>query len=305
MQYIIETNNLTKYYRDGTVGVENLSLCVEEGIIFGFLGSNGAGKTTTIRMLMNLIFPSSGSARIFGKDVIKHHLGINKDIGYLPSSVTPHRNMTGEDFLDYMGKLSGNGDITYRKWLLQKFELSEKDLRRKIKKYSTGMARKVAIVQTFQNHPKLVIMDEPTDGLDPVMQDTFYDILRDYKNKGGSVFISSHHLLEVEQVCDIAAIIRNGHLAAVENIQDLSKYRSRFIEVEFKNEISKEKIESENWELIEIKGNFVQARITGEIDGIIKLLANFDIKELNISSPTLQDVFMSYYQEDQKKEHSQ
>ncbi len=192
---IIETFSLTKYYKNNVIGIEDLSLSVEEGEIYGFLGSNGAGKTTTIRLLVNLIFPSAGNARVFGKDIVKSHLDICKDIGYLPSAVRPPKYMTGENFLDYMGKLSSNGDIAYRNHLLEKFDFPSKDLKRKIKEYSSGMARKIALVQTFQHKPKLMIMDEPTEGLDPVMQNTFYELLKEYKENGGTVFLSSHHLL--------------------------------------------------------------------------------------------------------------
>jgi ABC-2 type transport system ATP-binding protein len=221
---IIETFGLTKYYRRSIIGIEDLSLTVNQGEVYGFLGSNGAGKTTTIRMLVNLIFPTRGRARIFGKDMVKHHLEICKNIGYIPSAVKPHKHMTGEDFLNYMGNLSANGDIEYRHYLLKKFDFSQKDLKRKVKEYSGGMARKIALVQTFQHRPGLMIMDEPTEGLDPVMQYTFYELLKEYRDNGGTVFISSHHPLEVEQVCDRAAIIRSGRLVAVENFPNLESF---------------------------------------------------------------------------------
>jgi ABC-2 type transport system ATP-binding protein len=295
MENIIETVGLTKYYGNGVIGIEGLSLTVREGEIYGFLGSNGAGKTTTIRLLVNLLFPTSGRAEIFGKDMIKQHLEICKDIGYIPSSVRPHRNITGGDFLDYMGRLSGNGDLEYRRYLLDAFAFSEKDLKRKVKEYSSGMARKISLVQTLQHRPRLLIMDEPTEGLDPVMQHTFYQLIKEYNAKDGTVFISSHHLLEVEQVCDRAAIIRDGRLVAVENVQDLMERTGRIIQVKFKDPVAPDHLHSPDWEIISINENSLKAKITGDIDHIIKLLGRFDIKELSLPNPSLQDVFLGYY----------
>jgi ABC-2 type transport system ATP-binding protein len=298
MVHAIETFGLTKHYPGGVVGVEDLSLSVEHGEIYGFLGSNGAGKTTTIRMLVNLLFPTGGSARIFGKDIVKHHIGICKEIGYLPSSVRPHKHMTGENFLDYMGQLSGNGDKEYRKQLLDRFEFPGKDLKRKVKEYSSGMARKIALVQSFQHQPKLMIMDEPTEGLDPVMQHTFYELLKEYRAGGGTVFLSSHHLLEVEQVCDRAGIIRNGHLVAVEKIQHIMKHMTRTIHVTFKEEVKASLLESKAWEITENTGSQIVARLTGDIDQVIKLLSRFEVKDMSLPNPSLQDVFLDYYRDE-------
>ena len=292
---IIETFGLTKYYKNGIVGVEDLSLSVQAGEIYGFLGSNGAGKTTTIRMLVNLLFPTGGRAEVFGKDMVKHHLEICKNIGYIPSSVRPHRHMTGEDFLGYMGKLSGYGDREYRHYLLEKFDFSEKDLKRKIKEYSSGMARKISLVQTFQHRPRLMIMDEPTEGLDPVMQHTFYQLLKEYKENGGTVFISSHHLLEVEQVCDRAGIIRSGHLVAVEKIQDLMKHTGRILEVTFKIPPHPYQLNCDAWEIVSINEKTLKAKVTGDMDQIIKFLSQFSIKDISLPNPNLQDVFLDYY----------
>lgn len=299
MDKIIETFGLTKYYKQDVVGVEDLSLSVREGEIYGFLGSNGAGKTTTIRLLVNLIFPTCGKAKIFGKDAVKHHLDICKDIGYLPSAVKPRTNMTGEDFLDYMGELSSARDREYRARLLKKFALSEKDLKRKIKEYSTGMARKIAILQTFQHHPKLMIMDEPTEGLDPVMQHIFYELLEEYRDNGGTVFLSSHHLREVELVCDRAAIIRKGRLVVEEVIKDLMKHTARSVHVTFKEEINPALLESDAWEIVAMDGTTLNARLTGDIDAVIKLLARFPVADMSLPTAGLQDVFLDYYKEEE------
>lgn len=296
MKDAIKTLGLTKFYPGSVMGVEDLSLTVKEGEIFGFLGSNGAGKTTTIRMLVNLLFPTGGRAEIWGLDSVKHHLDICQQIGYLPSAISPHRYMTGCEFLQYMGRLSGDGDISYRRYLIKRFDLTEKDLKRKIKEYSTGMARKIALVQTFQSRPRLMILDEPTEGLDPLMQHVFYELLKEYRNAGGTVFLSSHHLVEVEQVCDRAAIIRKGRLVAVENIHELVQRMTRSIEVTFKNEIPLTQLVSPAWEITQTNGLSVHARINGDIDTLIKLLSHFDIQDLVLRNPSLQDVFLDYYQ---------
>ncbi len=294
---VIETSGLTKYYGDGVIGVEDLSLSVREGEVYGFLGSNGAGKTTTIRLLMNLLFPSCGKARIFGKDSVKDHLAICKDLGYLPSSVRPHKQMTGEGFLKYMGRLSGGVETRRRQELLDRFQFSARDLKRKVKDYSSGMARKIALIQTFQHHPRLVIMDEPTEGLDPVMQHGFYELLKNYRGEGGTVFLSSHHLREVEQVCDRAGIIRGGRLVAVEKIRDLMNHAARTVEVTFKSNIPLEILTSEAWEIIEAKGQptTVKARVPGDLDQLIKFLARFEVADLSLPNPSLQDIFLDYY----------
>ncbi|MCU0288142.1 MAG: ABC transporter ATP-binding protein [Acidobacteria bacterium] len=304
MEKIIETSGLTKHYKGDIIGIEDLFLEVWEGEIYGFLGSNGAGKTTTIRLLLNLIFPTGGKAEIFGKDIVKQHLDICKDIGYLPGSIRPHKSMTGEDFLSYTAGLSSNNDWEYRQYLLDKFAFSGKDLKRKIKDYSTGMARKIALIQAFQHKPRLLIMDEPTEGLDPVMQHTFYELLKEYRDNGGTVFISSHQLREVELVCDRAAIIRKGRLVAVEKIHDLMTHMQRTIHVTFKEKIEPMHLESKAWEIIAIDVNSpghetgLTGRLTGDMDALIKHLSKFPVRDMTIQSPGLQDIFLHYYQED-------
>jgi len=300
MQTIIEINGLTKYYQKSLIGIDNLNLEVQEGEIFGFLGSNGAGKTTTIRLLINLLFPTSGSAKIFGLDMVKDHLQICKDIGYIPSSIRPHKQMTGYEFLKYLGTLSANGRChrEYQQYLLDRFTLSTKDLHRKIKDYSSGMARKIALIQAFQHRPRLLIMDEPTEGLDPVMQETFYQLLKEYRDKGGTVFLSSHHLREVELICQRAAIIRQGRLMAVEVIQDRLKCSGRSIYVTFQQPVPLEQLKCPAWEITHLDGCQMSARLTGEMDTVIKFLAGFPIQNLNLPNTSLQDIFLNYYREE-------
>ncbi len=300
MDKVIETFGLTKYYAKGIVGIEDLTLTVQPGEIYGFLGSNGAGKTTTIRLLVNLIFPTAGRAQIFGKDVVRERLEIVPHIGYLPGSIRLHRNMTGEEFLEYMGSFFSKPDRHYRRGLLERFEFADRDLKRRIKHYSSGMAQKIALVQAFQHKPELLIMDEPTEGLDPLMQHNFYELLKEYRHDGGTVFVSSHHLREVEQVCDGAAIIRKGRLVAIENVKELMKYTSRAIQVRFKHRLNRSSLECQAWEISSFDEKSLSARLTGDINEVIRLLARFDIEDLSLPPLSLEDVFLSYYQEEEK-----
>lgn len=300
MENVIETFGLTKFYPKGIIGIKNLSLSVQPGEIYGFLGSNGAGKTTTIRLLLNLIFPTSGKGKIFGKDMVKKRLEIVEETGYIPGSIRPHKNMTGEDFLDYMGRFFSNGNPVYRRKLLDRFEFSAADLERQVKTYSSGMARKIAIVQAFQHRPRLLIMDEPTEGLDPVMQYNFYELLKEYRDNGGTAFISSHHLREVEQVCDGAAIIRKGILVAVEKVKDLREHMARPVHVVFKEKISRSKLASKAWEITSLEGNALQAKLTGDINDVLKHLTKFPVADIALPSLSLEDVFLSYYREEKQ-----
>jgi len=298
METVIKTDRLTKIYGRKTVGIQDLTMEVRRGEIYGFLGSNGAGKTTTIRLLLNLIFPTSGSAEALGKNVTAEHLDICSLVGYAPSGVRPPRNMTGDEFLKYMGRYYKYNDLKYLRNLLDRFEFSEKDLSRKIKEYSSGMARKIAIIQAFQHKPELVIMDEPTEGLDPVMQHHFYELLTDYRNSGGTVFLSSHRLREVEQVCDRAAIIRNGILVTVETVKDLVERTSRTITIHFKKKIPRSVLETGELEIIEFNGERLKAKLKGDINKVINILSKHEIKDLSLPPLSLEDVFLHYYSEE-------
>lgn len=301
MHNAIETFRLIKRYAKDVIGVDDLSFSVQQGEIFGFLGSNGAGKTTTIRLLLNLIFPTGGSAQIFGLDVVKEHTKICTNIGYIPATVAPPKYMSGHEFLDYMGKLSGKMDQAYQKNLLDRFHFSTKDLHRKIKEYSTGMTRQIGIVQTLQHHPQLLIMDEPTEGLDPIMQHTFYELLKEYRNNGGTVFISSHHLREVESVCDRAAIIRKGRLVLIEDIEKIMHHTTRTIHVTFEKPIATAIPPCNDWKIEYAENEKLTAKITGNIDGVIKLLSGFSIRDISLPNAGLQEVFLDYYREEGKQ----
>ena len=205
--------------------LEDLSIEVHEGETFGFLGPNGAGKSTTIRLLLGFLHPSAGSASVSRLDIVRQSVGIRARTGYLPGGIALYDTMSGEDLLDYLGDLTGR-PATRRRELCDRLEMSEATLRRQVRDYSRGMRQKMGIIQSLQHDPELAILDEPSEGLDPLMQRAFYAILDDLRAAGRTIFFSSHVLSEVERLCDRVAIVRRGRLVALENVEALLARRS-------------------------------------------------------------------------------
>lgn len=286
---VIELEDLTKYYGE-TKGTENLSFEVEEGEIFGFLGPNGAGKTTTIRTLLGFLKPTGGEARIFGKNIQKDTVEIKQKVGYIPGNLSLYGSMTGRDFLNYFGSLRGS-ELSMLDELLETFELP---LDREIEGYSSGMRQKLAIIQAFMHGPELVIMDEPTSGLDPLVQQKFYDFLREEREKGRTMFFSSHILSEVEKVCDRAGIIRDGELVALEGIESLKNKRGKIVRIR----IDEKPEEFNGPEDMEIEDGWIQFVVTDDIDRWVKELANYTVLDLEVKEFSLEDIFMHYYEEE-------
>ncbi len=235
----ITTEGLTKAYgaggplRRGAGGVralDDVTLEVGEGAVFGFLGPNGAGKSTLIRLLLGFLRPTAGSARVLGRDIVRESVAIRAVVGYLPGGISFHDGLSGERQLDDLADLSGRPPIR-RATLCDRLELDARTLRRPIRDYSRGMRQKLGIVQALQHDPELAILDEPSEGLDPLMQRAFYDILDDMRRAGRTVFLSSHVLSEVERVCDRVAIVRAGRLVATEDVPSLLGRRKRRIEL--------------------------------------------------------------------------
>ena len=238
--HAIETVGLKKYYgnsrwpffvRPGPSALpiralESLDLAVRQGEIFGFLGPNGAGKSTTIRLLLGYLHPTSGRGHVLGLDIVRDSVPIRRRVGYLPSGIALYDTLTGERLLDYLGELTGRPAVRRRE-LCERLELSHRTLRRPIRDYSRGMRQKIGIVQALQHDPELAILDEPSEGLDPLMQRAFYEILDQLKAEGRTIFLSSHVLSEVERVCDRVGIIRQGGLVAVETIAIADALRRR------------------------------------------------------------------------------
>jgi len=290
----IEINKLTKYYGKSR-GIIDVSLEVEAGEIFGFIGPNGAGKSTTIRTLLNFIYPTSGSGRIFGMDIIKDTKEIRRNIGYLPSEVNYYDDMKVKDLLYYSAKFYKKDCDNKIRSLSEMFEL---DLNRNIEDLSTGNKKKVAIIQALLHSPKLLILDEPTGGLDPLMQNRFFEVLRKENEGGTTIFFSSHILSEVQRMCDKVAIIKEGRILKIEDIDKLRKTKFKIIRVEVKED------EDVDFDLAgvvskEITGRNIKILYNGEINKILYELSQMNILNVWIEEPSLEEVFMHYYEKEE------
>src|SRR3954451_15087102 len=210
--------------------LEDLTIDVREGEVFGFLGPNGAGKSTTIRLLLGYLHPTAGTGTLLGLDCVRDTVAIRRRIGYLPGGIALYDSLTGERLLDYLGELTGRPQVR-RAELCDRLELSPRAPGRPVRDYSRGMRQKIGIVQALQHDPELAILDEPTEGLDPLMQRAFYDILGEVRAAGRTVFFSSHVLSEVERVCDRVAVVREGRLVALEDVGTLLARRRRHVEI--------------------------------------------------------------------------
>ena len=284
---VIETDNLTKYY--GKIkGVEDLTFSVKKGEIFGFLGPNGAGKTTTIRTLLGFLKPTSGEAYIFGKNIVDSVVEIKREVGYIPGELNLYNHMTGSQFLNYFASLR-NREMTILDELLDIFEVP---LERKIKGYSKGMKQKVGVIQAFMDDPDMVIMDEPTAGLDPLLQQKFYEFLHKQKKKGKTMFLSSHLLGDVDKVCDRVGIIREGALITLESVDTLKQKKGKIIRVKIKEKPEKFKGPKD----MKIKNGWIQFVASDSVDKWIKMLAKYTILDLEIHEFSLEDIFLHYYE---------
>jgi ABC-2 type transport system ATP-binding protein len=297
---IIETKKLTKYYGK-SLGISEIDLEIKEGEIFGFIGPNGAGKSTTIRTLLGLVYPTSGSATIFGKDIIEFGPEIKEDIGYLPSEVFYYDGMRVIDLLKYSGSFYKKDQAVILKKIKELAEYLDLDLKKKIDDLSYGNKKKVGIIQGLLHEPKLIILDEPTGGLDPLMQQRFFDLLREENKKGVTILFSSHILSEVQKLCDRVAIIKDGKIVKIDNIKDLAKDTHKRFKLEFKGEIDRKQVT----ELIGVSDlafddNNASFLLKGNINEAIKLIAGFELTNLLVEEPDLEEIFMHYYVADKK-----
>ncbi len=294
MDRIICTDNLTKFYGK-THGVLDLNLEVQQGEIFGFLGPNGAGKTTTIRTLLDFIRPTRGSATIFGLDTRRNSLQIRRRIGYVLGELALYDNMTGADFLRYFGHLRGGVDWTSVQELAERLK---SDLSQSIRSLSRGNRQKIGLIQAFMHRPDLLIFDEPSSGLDPLMQQELYRLLGEVRGEGRTVFLSSHNLPEVERVCDRVGIIRNGRLITVEEVASLKDQALRRLEVRFVDPVSAEDFTAlAGVSDVEVFNNTLHCTVMGALDPVVKALARFQVVDLISHEPSLEDVFLTHYGE--------
>ena len=294
---IIETEGLTKYY--GRIrGVEALDLAVREGEVFGYLGPNGAGKTTTIRLLLDLIRPTRGKARLFGQEVRGHAAELKARVGNLPGELSLWDNLTGRELLTFTSSLRGGVDWSWIEELAGRLEL---DLSRRVHNLSHGNKQKVGLVQALAHKPALVILDEPTLGLDPLIQQQFYSLVDQMKSEGHTIFISSHILPEIERVCDRVGIIREGQLVAVEQVTELKRKRLRQMEITFGVPVPvsefdfpgvRDAVQSDR------AVRFLVEEVPGVFDTIIKRAAQFQVVDVKVAQATLEDVFLAYYRKE-------
>ena len=292
----ISTTDLTKFYGKHR-GILDVSIDINEGEVFGLLGPNGAGKTTCIRIFLDFIRPNSGTATVLGMDSRSDSVEIRRNVGYLPGDFITYERLTAEELLQYFANLRG-GHLRKAKALAERFDL---DLSRKIGELSRGNRQKVGLVQAFMSDPKLLILDEPTTGLDPLLQQEFHTLVLEEAEAGKTLFVSSHVLPEVEIICDRVGIIREGSIVAVEEVATLRKQTVTKIEIEFGQAISKAEFEGvDGVSEVTIKDHHLSCNVTGSVDSLIKLAARYTVVNIQSGHPALEEVFLTYYSQPDK-----
>lgn len=292
MDALIQTEQLTKRYGQRR-GLDGLNLSVQPGEVFGFLGPNGAGKTTTIRLLLDLLRPTSGSVRLFGRDPQAGGVGLRRRVGYLPGDFVVDGHQRVQEFLRYTANLRGNVPWPRVAALAEQLGL---DLHARIRSLSKGNRQKVGLVQALMHQPELLILDEPTSGLDPLIQQTFVQLMRAAKANGQTVFLSSHMLNEVQQTADRVGIIREGQLVAVEQVEALRQRALALITLHFAEPVPASAF-AHLPELrdLQVEGSVLHCRLAGSADGLIKAASQFTVVSLHSTEPSLEDLFFAYY----------
>ncbi len=289
----IQTFGLSKSYGP-VLALDGLQLTVEQGDIFGFLGPNGAGKTTTIRLLLDFIRPSSGRAEVLGHDTQTESLAVRRRVGYVPGDVSLYESMTGEALLELLIHLRGGNSIEHARRLADRLDLA---LHRRVGDYSSGMRQKLALIAALMPQPELLVLDEPTKGLDPLVQQELYAILREERARGCTVFLSSHNLPEVEKVCNRVGIVRKGKLVAVEEVEAIKHKKVRLLTLTFSRPVAREALVMEGVEIRSLDGDHAELAVLGHVPDILRRLVELPIEDLEFPEATLEDTFMQYYGE--------
>jgi len=293
---VIATEGLSKRFGRTVTALDNLSIEVRAGEIFGFLGPNGAGKSTTIRLLLGYLHPTAGRATVLGLDAERASVEIRGRVGYLPGGIALYDNLTGHDLLEYLADLYGR-PARDQGLLLDRFEFSQRDLHRPVRDYSRGMRQKIGIVQALQHDPELAILDEPTEGLDPLMQRAFYAVLDELRARGRTIFLSSHVLSEVERVCDRVAIIRLGRLAALQDVGELLARRKRNVEMRLAGPApGLDGVPGVS--AVAVSDGRLTCRLEGDVGPFLRAIAGAAITDLTIEPAHLEEAFLEFYAED-------
>ena len=287
----IEVKSLQKYFGK-TKAVDDISFTIEKGEVFGFLGPNGAGKTTTIRCLMDFIRPTAGSASILGLDAQKDAVRLKHKIGYLSGSVRLYHKWTGEDHIKLIRNLNGGADNSDE--LTERFEFNPKI---KVKQLSSGNRQKLGLIMAFMTKPEVLILDEPTLGLDPLLQNTVYELLEEYSQRGTTVFMSSHNLSEVDRVCSRVGIIRHGKMVAMESIRALKEKKMHTVRLHFTQSFNETDFKLENVTVAERLTDGLVLNVRGDINPLLKKIAAYHLRDINITEASLEDIFMEYYEQ--------
>jgi ABC-2 type transport system ATP-binding protein len=294
MTAVIHTERLTKMY-GAYRGIVDVDLDVEGGEIFGFLGPNGAGKTTTMRVLLDLIRPTSGRAEVFGIETTRDPVAIHRRVGYLPGEFDLYDRLTGADTITYFANLRGGVDPRYVGQLVERLDL---DPSRRFKEYSKGNKQKVGLIVAMQHQPDLLILDEPTAGLDPLVQASFFELVRDAKANGRTIFLSSHVIDEVDRTCDRVAIIREGRLVQVDRIETIRRLAFHHVELTFRQPVPAATFASlDGVSAVEAEGEVVRMRISGPIGDVVVFAAQHGLVDVVSREPNLEDVFLAQYGE--------
>jgi ABC-2 type transport system ATP-binding protein len=292
MPAIIETEKLTKSYGSHR-GIIDVDLVVNEGEAFGFLGPNGAGKTTTIRTLLDHIRPTSGQARIFGIVTTEDPVAIHRRIGYLPGEFTLYDKLTGGQTIEYFANLRGGVDKSYQRDLIARLDV---DPSRKFKEYSKGNKQKIGLIIALQHRPDLLMLDEPTSGLDPLVQQTFYAVIREAKAEDRTVFLSSHILSEVEKTCDRVAIIRDGRLVRVDRTEALRDLAHHQVELVFTDTVPVEDFRSlPGVSDVVVEDHTLRMRVAGSITPVVRAAARYELADFVSREPSLEETFLAQY----------
>ncbi len=291
MNHVIEIKNLTRDYGNHK-GIFDVNINVKKGEVFGFLGPNGAGKTTTIRHLMGFIRAKEGNCTINGMDCFTKSPQIQKTLGYLAGEIAFPSDLPGVKLIDFIAAMKGISNNNRISELLNRFEL---DPQSKIKKMSKGMKQKVGIICAFMNDPEVIILDEPTSGLDPLMQNRFIELIMEEKAKGKTILMSSHIFEEVEKTCDRTAIIRNGNIVAIEDMESLKKKKQKEYMITFSTKEATKGFEATHCELLDLANKMVTVKLTGRLPEFLEHISHYPITALDIRTQSLEEIFMHYY----------